>query len=95
MPVRSTWTIAAKIRRAGMGFLPPPGLRWYRRLGSRPGGGGISGSTFRQSSSETVQDLIGALPEAWQLASASEPLNNYLRTNSKNARRKETARPRG
>src|SRR5271169_6202670 len=49
--------MAEKIRRAGIGFLPPPGFRLYFRPFDRCRTG-ISGSTFTQNSSDTSQDFI-------------------------------------
>jgi hypothetical protein len=59
-PVRSTYIMASKIFRDGIGFLPPPDLRLYVFSGSLSGEG-ISGSTFTQKVSETSQDLTRAI----------------------------------
>jgi hypothetical protein len=55
--VRSTYTMAEKIRRAGIAFLPPAGFRLYFRSFDRCRTG-ISGSIFSQDWSETSQDFI-------------------------------------
>ena len=60
-PVRRTYTMASKTRRAGAGFLPAPGLRLYLRpFGRRLFG--ISGSTLAHNSSDTSQQRMALMP---------------------------------
>jgi hypothetical protein len=57
MPVRKTYTMAAKIRRDSIGLRPPPARRRYTRPSTRSRRG-INGSTLAQNASETSHDLI-------------------------------------
>ncbi len=61
MPVRRTETIASRSCRGSMGLRPPPGRRRYRRPSWRCRVR-RRGSTFAQSSSETVYDLVALMP---------------------------------
>ncbi len=74
MPVRRTKMIASKTWRGSIGLRPPPGRRRYRP----PGGRfrlGMSGSTFAQSSSDTVHALMAPMAHVYHNRLGSTRLN--------------------
>ena len=57
--------MAAKIARGEIGLRPPPGRRWYLRLGPMRGlRRGKSGSTRDQSASESSQDCTVGMEQS-------------------------------